>query len=272
MQFRSSANGHRAANPAGEEIARIASRACAQFGVSAVDTVALGDVAAELNDALQTATPLQIVSAACVAVPRGRLAVTSSFGTESALLLKYVADADPAIPVLFLDTGWLFDETLAYRDALIARLGFVDVRSLRPDLAAVAERDGERDLWFRNPDACCALRKIEPLAKEMMPFDGWINGRKRFHGHERSNIPVVEANGTRLKFNPLALLSHEEVQQAFAELDLPRHPLEQAGYASIGCMPCTSRVGAGQSGRDGRWAGRGKTECGIHGAGELQEG
>ena len=221
-------------------------------------------LAAELNEALQSASPTQIICAAQSAVPKGRLAVTSSFGAESALLLKYVADVDAAIPVLFLDTGWLFEETLAYRDTLMERLGLADVRILKPDSRSVAARDAERDLWFRDPDACCALRKVEPLSRALAAFDGWINGRKRFHGHARSHIPVVETDGLRLKFNPLAQVTQVEVQQSFARFDLPRHPLEQAGYASIGCMPCTSRVSAGQSVRDGRWQGRGKTECGIH--------
>jgi phosphoadenosine phosphosulfate reductase len=269
MHFRPSASSHTAGNGADDAIARAAARAHALFAHGARDAVALKEAAAELDNALQAATPLQIVGAARAAVPERRLAVTSSFGAESALLLKYVADVDPAIPVLFLDTGWLFEETLAYRDALVARLQLSDVRSLTPDTAEVAERDGERDLWFRNPDACCALRKVAPLAQAMTQFDGWINGRKRFHGNERSNIPVVEADGLRLKFNPLALVAQDELKEAFAQFDLPRHPLEKAGFASIGCMPCTSRVDAGQSVRDGRWAGRGKTECGIHGAADA---
>lgn len=266
MHFHISSQGAGPANPPGERIAQALAKARALFDTDAKarDRDAVRDAAAELNDALRSAEPSHIIRAARGAVPAGRLAVTSSFGTESALLLKYVADIDPAIPVLFLDTGWLFEETLTYRDTLIARLGLHDVRSLKPDIAAVSARDGERDLWFRDPDACCALRKVEPLAEAMTEFDGWINGRKRFHGNERSNIPVVEADGGRLKFNPLALLSQEELRNAFEAFDLPRHPLERAGFASIGCMPCTSRVGAGQSVREGRWAGRGKTECGIH--------
>jgi phosphoadenosine phosphosulfate reductase len=235
------------------------------------DRAALARAAAALNHALQSATPTEIIHAAQKAMPAGRLAVTSSFGAESALLLKYVADVDPAIPVLFLDTGWLFEETLAYRDTLIEELGLTDVRALKPDAVAVAAQDAERDLWFRDPDACCALRKVEPLSRALSDFDGWINGRKRFHGNERANIPVVEADGARLKFNPLAVIAQQDLQNAFAAFNLPRHPLEKNGYASIGCMPCTSRVGAGQSVRDGRWAERGKTECGIHRVAEVAQ-
>jgi phosphoadenosine phosphosulfate reductase len=220
--------------------------------------------AAGLNEALHSAAPVQIIAAALSAVPKGRLAVTSSFGAESALLLKYVVDVDATIPVLFLNTGWLFEETLAYRDALVKQLKLTDVRILKPDTAALSARDAERDLWFRNADACCALRKVEPLSEVLLQFDGWLNGRKRFHGHERANIPVVETDGVRLKFNPLARVSQNDMRKSFERFRLPRHPLERDGYASIGCMPCTSRTGAGQSVREGRWQGGPKTECGIH--------
>jgi hypothetical protein len=128
-------------------------------------------------------------------VPRGKLAVVSSFGTESAALLKYVADVDRSLPVLFLDTGWLFTETLAYRDTLVERLGLTDVRTIKPDNGAVAKRDPDADLWSRDPDACCNLRKVAPLATELSSFDGWINGRKRFHGGARR---VVRGRGRRL--------------------------------------------------------------------------
>jgi phosphoadenosine phosphosulfate reductase len=223
---------------------------------------ALRETAAALNDALAGAAPSEIIAAAVRASAPGRLAIVSSFGTESAVLLKHVADVDRSIPVLLLDTGWLFEETLAYRDTLIARLGLRDVRAITP--RREAEADPDRDLWFRDPDACCALRKVEPLAHALQAFDGWINGRKRYQGGERAHLPVVEADGTKLKFNPLARSSHEELQRLFAQFDLPRHPLEALGYASIGCMPCTSRRLPGEALRAGRWRGRGKIECGIH--------
>lgn len=126
----------------------------------------------------------------------------SSFGTESATLLKVMADVDPAIPVIFLDTGWLFEETLAYRDTLIATLGLKDVRSIKPAEEALTREDPDRDLWFSDPDACCRIRKVEPLARALKPFAAWINGRKRFQGNARTDIPVVEDDGARLKFNP----------------------------------------------------------------------
>ena len=135
-----------------------------------------------LDRALRDAPPQEIIAAALRAVGRDRLAVVSSFGTESAALLKVMADVDPAIPVIFLDTGWLFEETLAYRDTLIAALGLRDVRSIRPSEKTLDQADPDRDLWFSDPDACCRIRKVEPLARALAPFDAWINGRKRFQG------------------------------------------------------------------------------------------
>src|SRR5580698_3015301 len=215
-----------------------------------------------LADRLAEATPHQIIEAA-KAVP-GRLAVVSSFGTESGVLLKFVADVDRSLPVLFLDTLWLFKETLSYRDALIARLGLTDVRTVTPSPSALALRDPKRELCFRDRDACCGIRKVEPLAGELEEFDGWMTGRKRYHGGERASLPAVEADGPRLKFNPLASLTRAELNLAFTAARLPRHPLQALGFASVGCVPCTNRPAAGAAVREGRWGGLAKTECGIH--------
>jgi phosphoadenosine phosphosulfate reductase len=220
--------------------------------------------AEELNRALSGASPVEIIANALKAVGRERLAVVSSFGTESAALLKLVADVDPAIPVVFLDTGWLFEETLAYRDTLIAQLGLRDVRSIKPLEEALTREDPDRELWFSDPDACCRIRKVEPLERALAPFSAWINGRKRFQGGARAAIPVVEADSGRLKFNPFANVSREEIAAIYATAKLPPHPLVASGFRSIGCMPCTSRSSSGEDERAGRWRGRSKTECGIH--------
>ncbi len=220
------------------------------------------DVAA-LEAELAAAGPREIVEAAIRTAP-GRMAVVSSFGTESAVLLKFVADIDPSLPVLFLDTQWLFKETLAYRDALVSQLRLTDVRTVMPSPSALALRDPKRELAFRDRDACCEIRKVTPLAVELAAFDGWMSGRKRYHGGERAALPVVEADGPRLKFNPLARLSRPELNAVFATARLPRHPLESLGFTSVGCVPCTHKPAPGGSLRDGRWSGLGKTECGIH--------
>lgn len=194
----------------------------------------------------------------------GRIAVVSSFGADSAVLLHLVAAIDPAVPVLFLDTDKLFGETRRYRDRLVERLGLTDVRTIGPDPVAVAERDPEGVLWARDPDACCALRKVEPLARALEPFDAWINGRKRHQSVSRADLDLVETADGRVKLNPLADWDRAALAAYFARHDLPAHPLVEDGYRSIGCMPCSDRVAAGEDDRAGRWRGMAKIECGIH--------
>ncbi len=220
--------------------------------------------AEELDHALRHAAPAEVIARALQTVGRERLALVSSFGTESAALLKVMADVDAAIPVIFLDTGWLFEETLAYRDTLIATLGLRDVRSIKPLEETLRREDGDRELWFSDPDACCRIRKVEPLQRALAPFSAWINGRKRFQGGLRADIPFVEDDGTRLKFNPFAHTSREEIEAIYAQANLPPHPLVASGYLSVGCMPCTSRSSPDEDVRAGRWRGQAKTECGIH--------
>jgi phosphoadenosine phosphosulfate reductase len=217
-----------------------------------------------LDRALRTATPAEIIETALQTVGRDRLALVSSFGTESAALLKVMADVDPAIPVIFLDTGWLFEETLAYRDALIATLGLRDVRSIKPREETLTREDPDRELWFSDPDACCLIRKVEPLARALAPFSAWINGRKRFQGGLRAELAVVEDDGARLKFNPFANVGREAIEAIYKLANLPPHPLVASGYLSVGCMPCSSRTATDEDARAGRWRGRAKTECGIH--------
>jgi phosphoadenosine phosphosulfate reductase len=234
----------------------------AQHGLAADATILHS--AQTLDHALRDASPAHVIETALKVVGREQLALVSSFGTESAALLKVMADVDPAIPVIFLDTGWLFEETLAYRDTLIATLGLRDVRSIKPLEEALSRQDPDRELWFSDPDACCRIRKVEPLARALKPFAAWINGRKRFQGGARAEIPVVEDDGAKLKFNPFANVSREEIEAIYKLAKLPPHPLVASGYLSVGCMPCSSRAAAGEDARDGRWRGRAKTECGIH--------
>jgi phosphoadenosine phosphosulfate reductase len=219
--------------------------------------------AALLNRTLETASPAEVIAEALLSVAPGRLAVVSSFGTESAVLLKHVAEVDRSIPVLFIDTGWLFEETLAYRDTLTRILGLSDVRTITPRARVVAAKDPDKDLWSRDSDACCALRKVDPLANELDAFDAWVNGRKRYQGGERGTLDIVEVEGPRLKFNPLARVTRADIEATFEDHGLPRHPLETRGFGSIGCMPCTRRLAPGETMRAGRWGGQ-RTECGIH--------
>ncbi len=194
----------------------------------------------------------------------GRIALVSSFGTEAAVLLHMVSRIDPATPVIFLDSGKLFAETLDYRAGVIAHLGLSDVRTVMPDPAGLAARDADGLLWRRDPDLCCFMRKVEPLNRALAGFDAWITGRKSYHGGERNGLAVIEAREGRIKLNPLAGWGRPEIEAYFERHDLPRHPLEAEGFLSVGCVPCTDPVAAGEDPRAGRWRGQDKTECGIH--------
>jgi phosphoadenosine phosphosulfate reductase len=167
----------------------------------------------------------------------GRIAVTTSFGTEAVVLLDQIARVDPATPVIFLDTGALFEQTLAYRESFRSRLGLTDVRTVKPDAAALASFDPGQDLWRRDGDLCCHLRKVLPLQKALAGFDAWITGRKRYQGADRAALPVIEAVNGKIKINPLAAWSQERVETAFRDRGLPRHPLSEQGYSSVGCRP-----------------------------------
>lgn len=194
----------------------------------------------------------------------GRVAVVSSFGAESAVLLHRVASISRDVPVLLVSTGWLFPETLSYADDLMAWLGMTNLKLVEPDAAVLEQRDPQRLRWSFDPDGCCEIRKVDPLAKALEGYDSWISGRKRSQAATRANLPLFEADATHLKLNPLIDWSADEVAAYAAEHALPPHPLVAEGYPSIGCSPCTSKVLPGEDPRAGRWRGWDKVECGIH--------
>lgn len=193
-----------------------------------------------------------------------RIALVSSFGAEAAVLLHMVAQIDRNLPVLFVDTRQLFPETVAYRDRLVEICGLGNVQNILPDAERLRQEDPENFLWAQDPDRCCAIRKVEPLTRALAPYDAWISGRKRFQSLSRAALPLLENDGERVKINPLANWTAQEIDDYFNAHDLPRHPLVAKGYLSIGCIPCTSPVKPGEAARAGRWRGSGKTECGIH--------
>jgi len=198
----------------------------------------------------------------------GDLAIVSSFGAESAVLLHMIASIDRSLPVLFLDTGKHFAETLAYRDTLVERLGLTNLVLLSPDSDEMAGQDGNGLRWSYDPDGCCEIRKVLPLARALLGYDGSITGRKGFQSATRTGLPRFEIDTSdaqgRFKINPLANWTKDVLDAYFTAHDLPRHPLESEGYPSIGCAPCTSKVAPGEDSRSGRWKGWDKTECGIH--------
>jgi phosphoadenosine phosphosulfate reductase len=202
----------------------------------------------------------------------GDIATVSSFGAESAVLLHLLSQIDPGIPVLFLETGKHFPETLAYRDALVERLGLTNLVNLYPELDELGTKDANGLRWSFDPDGCCEIRKVRPLAKALLGYDATFTGRKAFQSSTRAQLPRFEIDTSdaqgRLKINPLIDWDAQRIAAWFEEHDLPRHPLVERGYPSIGCSPCTRPVAEGDDPRAGRWAGWDKTECGIHKPGE----
>lgn len=219
---------------------------------------------AKLQTAAEGLEPQEIVALALKEFP-GKATVVSSFGAESAVLLHMMAAVDPNTPVLFLNTGKLFGETLRYRDRLQDLLGLGDLRALGPDPRDRAQKDPEGTLWSKDVDACCDFRKVIPLRRALEGFEAQLTGRKRFQTRERAAMQAVEFFEGRFRFNPLANWSQTELEAYISKHNLPRHPLVEDGYPSIGCMPCTRRVKSGEDYRAGRWAGLDKDECGIHG-------
>jgi len=220
---------------------------------------------AALNARYRHHSAISVLEHALRDTDTGRVAMVSSFGAESVALLHMVSLLDRGTPVLFIDTEMLFPETLTYQREVADHLGLQDVRIIRASRTRMAAQDPEGMLHQTNPDACCHLRKTEPLDHALAPFDAWITGRKRFQSGSRAELEFFEAEGRdRIKINPLAHWAREDVAEYMVNNRLPRHPLVAQGYPSIGCAPCTSKVAEGEDARAGRWRGQDKEECGIH--------
>jgi phosphoadenosine phosphosulfate reductase len=218
----------------------------------------------DLRRRFDGAAPARILRAVLGETFAGRIAVVSSFGADSAVLLHLVAEVDRTTPVLFVDTGRHFPETLEHRDRLVRHLGLSDVRSVGPSPEEVTRRDADLSRATWDPDGCCAFRKIAPLQRALSGFDAWITGRKRFQAATRRALAVFEVDGAQAKINPLAQWNQTEIDGYAARHSLPQHPLASRGFPSIGCAPCTSAVLPDEDPRAGRWRGFAKTECGIH--------
>ncbi|MGJ8584627.1 MAG: phosphoadenylyl-sulfate reductase [Marinosulfonomonas sp.] len=220
---------------------------------------------AELNARYRHHSATAVLEHALTDAQVGSISLVSSFGAESVALLHMLSVMDRSTPVLFLDTEMLFPETLTYQTDVAEKLRLTNVTVIRPDREQMFLRDTDANLHKSNPDACCALRKTEPLQKALLPFDAWITGRKRFQGSHRTTLEFFEdEGGKRIKVNPLVHWTPSDVQDYMTNNRLPRHPLVSQGYPSIGCAPCTSRVAPGEDARAGRWRGKEKEECGIH--------
>ncbi len=224
----------------------------------------LKELAARRNILHRKSDAQTLLKHALADVQIGKVALVSSFGAEAVVLLHMVSEIDKTTPVIFLDTEMLFPETLAYQRDLSAQLGLTDVRVIGPERNAVLTEDVDGLLHQADPDACCDLRKTRPLNGALAEFDGWITGRKRYQGGQRAQLPLFEMEDRKIKINPLADWTSQDVRDYIAKHNLPRHPLVAQGYPSVGCMPCTTRASALEDPRAGRWRGVEKTECGIH--------
>jgi phosphoadenosine phosphosulfate reductase len=193
-----------------------------------------------------------------------RLVVASNM--QDAVLVELAARALPGVDVLFLDTGYHFAETVGTRDA-VQTVYDVRIVNARPS-ASVAEQDAAegKDLFAREPDRCCFLRKVVPLRQTLAGYDAWVTGVRRVEAPTRSNTPLVSYDEKfgLVKINPLAAWTDEQMDAYIAEHNVLVNPLVEAGYPSIGCAPCTRKPLPGEAKRSGRWAGRAKTECGLH--------
>ncbi len=216
----------------------------------------------DLNARLRHHAAADVLRAGFDAIPN--LALVSSFGAESVALLHLTAMVNRDAPVIFIDTEMLFVETLVYQQEVAERLGLRNLQIIRSIDAK--GQDPDATLHQRDTDACCNLRKIQPLQSALNDRGGWITGRKRFQSGQRAALDFFEVeDGTdRIKVNPLAYWQPGDVADYIAENRLPRHPLVARGYPSIGCAPCTSPVAAGEDPRAGRWRNTNKDECGIH--------
>jgi phosphoadenosine phosphosulfate reductase len=248
-------------------------KSMSSLSARAIDRIDTGAIFADedavrLNARFRDADAQAVLAGVLLERLAGEVALVSSFGAESAVLLHMVAQIAPATPVLFLETGKHFPETLAYRDLLVERLGLTNLINLVPDAAVLGKKDENGLRWSWDPDGCCEIRKVIPLANALAAYDASITGRKGFQSRTRAGLPHFEIDRTdaagRLKVNPLVDWDAARIAAYMAEHDLPAHPLVAQGYPSIGCSPCTSKVAPGEDPRAGRWRGWDKVECGIH--------
>jgi phosphoadenosine phosphosulfate reductase len=234
------------------------------MAIETLSRLELKSRAAELNVRYRETPVEDVLTDMITRECRGKIALVSSLGVESAVLLHMISVIDKHLPVVFIDTGKHFDETIRYKDILVDRLDLSNVRVATPSDARLAAEDPDGFLHQRDPDLCCHVRKTIPLMQSLRKFDCWVTGRKRMQAATRGEIQLFEVQDRWIKINPLWSWTAEETDFYFERHGLPEHPLRESGYLSVGCAVCTQPVAAGADPRSGRWAGVGKTECGIH--------
>ena len=217
-----------------------------------------------LNSNSEKSSPQKILNDSITSLFKGKLAYVCSFGTESAIILHMISKIDKNIPIILLNTNFLFDETITYRDYLLKKFKLTNYIEAVPDEEDLKQKDSNDKLWKENPDLCCNLRKVLPLQKKLKFYDAWISGRKSYQEGERKKIKVFENLNKKIVVNPLANSNKVFVDQYFRKNKIKRHPLFEKGYLSIGCVHCTVKALNSSDPRSGRWSNKTKTECGIH--------
>ena len=218
----------------------------------------------ELNGHFKASSPQVILKNCIENLYKKKIVYVCSFGSESAVILHMISEIDKNLPIILINTHFLFNETLKYKDLLLDRLKLKKIIEIFPNKKDIDIYDKSNDLWKENPDKCCEIRKVLPLEKKISKFDAWISGRKSYHKGDRTDLDVFDLNKKKIIVNPLAKISQKEIDNYFLKFKLPRHPLFEKGYLSIGCVNCTAKPLNKDDLRSGRWVNQTKTECGIH--------
>jgi len=217
-----------------------------------------------LNSKFSEGEPKLILEYSILNLFKNKIAYVCSFGTESAIILHLISQINKDIPIILLNTHFLFEETVKYKNELLELLGLRNCHEVFPDDKVLNKFDRNNDLWKTKVDKCCNLRKVIPLEKSLKDFEAWVSGRKSYHLGDRQNLKAFEKLNNKVVVNPLFRSTQDFVENYFLLNSLPKHPLEAKGYLSIGCTNCTIKTKNIKNIRDGRWSNKNKTECGIH--------
>ena len=216
-----------------------------------------------LNRQFHKSSPLEIMKKS-LNLFKNKIVYVSSFGTESAMILHMISEIDKNFPIILLNTNFLFSKTIDYKNELINIFKLNNFLEIFPNNADLKKYDPKDNLWKSNVEKCCEIRKVQPLKKFLENYDAWISGRKAYQGGERIDINPFEINNGKIVVNPLANFEQKLVSEYFLNHNLPRHPLFNEGYLSVGCTHCTHKSSNKNNPRSGRWVNQIKTECGIH--------
>ena len=217
-----------------------------------------------LNSRFADGDPKSILEHSILNLFKNKIAYVCSFGTESAIILDLISKIDKDIPIIMLNTHFLFKETIKYKNELLKLLGLKNYREVFPDEKMLNKYDVDNSLWKKDVEKCCNLRKVIPLENSLNNFESWISGRKSYHLGDRQNLKAFELINNKIVVNPLFNSTKEFIDNYFLSNNLPRHPLFEKGYLSIGCSHCTVKAKNIMDPRQGRWSDSSKTECGIH--------